>query len=237
MNLVSAGNFEPGENKLISTEISLKLRFAFQEKFIESQFFRTSLGSPYPVVEATITQGVPGVFSSKYRYTKLLASVSDYIPTPPLGAISYQAYTGRTFGTLPYTFLEIAPGNDLYYYNKYALNMMARYEFIHDRFAGINYEHNIGNGIFRLVPKLKIRQFYTIKALWGGLSEANRSANFVEGHTFQTLGGKTYVEVGTGVDNILKFFRVDFIWRLLPKADINYTTKNFGVFGSLRVNL
>lgn len=236
-NLVLAENFGAGLKRLTTTEFSLRLRFAFQEKFIESQFFRTSLGSPYPVVEATVTQGVSGILRSSYNYTKLLASVSDYIPTPPLGAISYQAYTGRTFGTLPYTFLDIAPGNEMYYYNKYAFNMMNRYEFVHDRFAGINYEHNIGNGIFRFVPKLKFRQFYTFKALWGGLSEANKKLNFVEGHNFQTLNNKAYLEVGTGVDNILRFLRIDFIWRLLPKSNINSSTEKFGIFGSMRLNL
>ena len=237
LNLVPAENFEKDLKRLTSTELSLRLRFAYQEKFIESQFFRTSLGSPYPVVEATVTQGISGILRSKYNYTKLLASVSDYIPTPPLGSVSFQAYAGRTFGTLPYTFLDIAPGNELYYYNKYAFNMMNRYEFVHDRFAGLNYEHNIGNGIFRLVPKLKFRQFYTIKALWGKLSDANRNLNFTQGHTFQTLDGKTYLEIGAGVDNILRFFRVDFIWRLLPKSNISTKTEKFGIFGSLRVNL
>jgi len=237
LNLVPAESFDEGLKRLTSTEFALKLRFAFQEKFIESQFFRTSLGSPYPIVEATVTQGLSGILRSKYNYTKLLASVSDYIPTPPLGAISYQAYTGRTFGTIPYTFLDIAAGNELYYYNKYAFNMMNRYEFVHDRFAGLNYEHNIGNGIFRLVPRLKFRQFYTIKTLWGQLSEANIALNFKDGHNFQTLNSKTYLEFGTGVDNILRFFRVDFIWRVLPKSNISTKTEKFGIFGSLRLNL
>ena len=115
--------------------------------------------------------------------------------------------------------------------------MMNRYEFVQDRFVGLNYEHNIGNGIFRLVPKLKFRQFYTVKALWGQLSEANKTLNVAEGHTFQTLDGNTYLEVGTGVDNILRFFRVDFIWRLLPKSNISTKTEKFGIFGSIRVNL
>ena len=114
--------------------------------------------------------------------------------------------------------------------------MMNRYEFVHDRFAGINYEHNIGNGIFRLAPKLKMRQFYTVKALWGSLTDANRKLNFKEGHNFHSLDGRTYLEVGTGVDNILRFLRVDFIWRLLPKSELKSTTKNFGIFGSVRFN-
>ena len=97
---------------------------------------------------------------------------------------------GKTFGTLPYTLLDIAPGNELYYYNKYAFNMMNRYEFIHDQYAGINFEHNIGNGIFRFFPKLKFRQFWTAKTLWGSLSDANKALNFKAGTYFSNIGWK-----------------------------------------------
>ncbi|RYY58632.1 MAG: carboxypeptidase-like regulatory domain-containing protein [Chitinophagaceae bacterium] len=221
---------------LTSFEVSLRLRFAYLEKFLENTFFRTSLGSPYPIGELYVSRGIAGVFKSSYNYTKLSASVSDYMKVPPFGSISYQVYGGRTFGTIPYVLLDIAPGNELHYYNKYAFNMMNRYEFIHDRYLGINWEHNIGNGIFRLFPKLKFRQFYTVKTLWGSLSDANRAYNFKQGNTFQSLDGKTYMEVGTGVDNILRVFRVDFIWRVLPtKLPEGSKTSSFGVFGSFRL--
>jgi hypothetical protein len=224
-----------GRSPMTTFEVSLRLRFAYLEKFLETNFFRTSLGSPYPIAELYISRGISGILKSNYNYTKLSGSISDYIKIPPLGNISFQLYGGKTFGTLPYVLLDIAPGNELYYYNKYAFNMMNRYEFIHDQFAGVNFEHNIGNGIFRLFPKLKFRQFWTVKTLWGSLSEANKALNFKEGNTFQTLDGKTYMEIGTGVDNILRVFRVDFIWRVLPNSLPNGTTKKFGVFGSFRL--
>lgn len=225
-----------GRAPLTAFEVSLKLRFAYLEKFLENTFFRTSLGSPYPIGELNIARGIAGVLKSNYSYTKLSASISDYIKIPPLGSISFQVYAGKTFGSpLPYVVLDIAPGNELYYYNKYAFNMMNRYEFIHDKYAGINFEHNIGNGIFRLFPKLKLRQLWTLKTLWGSLSEVNELYNFRKGTTFQTLDGKTYMEIGTGVDNIFHVFRIDFIWRVLPKLLPESTTKNFGIFGSFRL--
>lgn len=225
-----------GGTPLTTFEVSLRLRFAYLEKFLEGNFLRLSLGSRYPIGEFYITKGIAGVFNSSYNYTKISGSISDYIKVPPAGTLSFQVYAGKTFGTLPYVLLDIAPGNELYYYNKYAFNMMNRYEFIHDRFAGINFEHNIGNGIFRWTPKLKFRQFWTVKTLWGSLSDANRIYNFKQGNTFQTLNGKTYMEIGTGVDNILRVFRVDFIWRVLPEKLPAGKTKNFGVFGSFRLS-
>ena len=223
-----------GGSPLTNFEVSLRLRFAYLEKFLEATFLRTSLGSPYPIGEFYISRGIAGVFNSSYNYTKISGSVSDYIKIPPFGSISYQIYAGRTFGTLPYVLLDIAPGNELHYYNKYAFNMMNRFEFVHDKYLGLNVEHIIGNGIFRFFPKLKFRQFWTAKTLWGSLSEANRLYNFKQGNTFQTLNGNTYMELGTGVDNILRVFRIDFIWRVLP-SKLSESTKRFGVFGSFRL--
>jgi hypothetical protein len=220
---------------LTTFEVSLKLRFAYLEKFLENTFFRTSLGSPYPIAEVSVARGIAGVFKSNYKYTKLTGSLSDYVKIPPLGNMSFLIYGGKTFGTLPYVLLDIAPGNELYYYNKYAFNMMNRYEFIHDKYAGINFEHNVGNGIFRLIPKLKLRQLWTLKTLWGSLSDNNRAYNFKGGNTFQTLNGKTYMEVGTGVDNIFHVLRIDFVWRVLPESLPESNTKKFGIFGSFRL--
>ena len=236
-NLVPIDSFRStaSGNPLTTFEISLKLRFAWLERFLESHFYRTSLGSAYPIGEINISRGFSGVMKSSYQYTKLSASVSDNFKLPPFGNISWYIYGGKTFGTLPYTLLDIAPGNELYYYNKYAFNMMNRWEFIHDKYGGINLEHNIGNGIFRWFPKLRFRQFWTAKALWGSLTPANRALNFKQGYSFQTLDGNTYLELGTGVDNIFKVFRIDFVWRVLPATVPKEGDRSFGVFGSFRV--
>ncbi|MBK6992061.1 MAG: hypothetical protein IPH34_09615 [Chitinophagaceae bacterium] len=236
-NLVPLDSFRTisNSNPLTSFEVSLKLRFAYLERFLETTFYRTSLGSSYPIGEINITQGFSGILKSSYNYTKVNASISDYMNVPPFGNISWLVYGGKTFGILPYTLLDIAPGNELHYYNKYAFNMMNRWEFIHDQYAGINFEHNVGNGIFRLFPKLRFRQFWTAKALWGTLSEENKSLNFKTGHGFQSLDGNTYLELGTGIDNIFRVFRIDFVWRVFPSTLKKVNDKSFGIFGSFRV--
>jgi hypothetical protein len=220
-------------------EVSLKLRFAYLEKYLENNFFRTSLGSDYPITEFKISRGIPGVFSSAYQYTKLNVAVSDYKKISPLGSIYYNVYAGKVYGTLPYMLLVIAPGNEIYYYNSYAFNLMNRYEYIMDRYAGMQFEHNIGNGIFRLVPFnrfLKFRQFWNMKMIWGDMTEANKALNITNGYPFVDLDGKTYMEIGTGVDNIFRFFRLDLVWRILPTPKPEESYKNFGVFFSFRLS-
>ncbi|HEX8333760.1 MAG TPA: DUF5686 family protein [Segetibacter sp.] len=223
---------------LKSFETSLRLRYAYLEKFIESTFYRTSLGSTLPIVELKYTKGWSGVFRSSYNYSKLNASVSDYMQIAPYGNLYYSFFAGKVFGTLPYTLLEVHPGNEIYYYNKYAFNMMNRFEYISDKYSGFNVEHNIGNGLFRYIPltrKLKLRQFWSAKGVWGNLSEENKKLNFVGTQTFQSLNDKMYLELGTGVDNILKVLRLDFVWRVLPTPLPKEQNKRFGIFGSFRV--
>jgi hypothetical protein len=221
-----------------SFESSIRLRFAYLEKFVENTFYRTSLGSTFPIIEFKYTKGLSGLFNSNYDYSKISGGISNTRKIPPFGNIYFNLFGGKTFGTLPYMFLDVAPGNEIYYYNRYAFNMMNRYEFIHDQYTGFNIEHNIGNGIFRfigLTRKLKFRQFWTAKGLWGSLSQENQALNFVNGHPFKALNGKTYVEIGTGVDNILKVFRLDFVWRVLPQPRPEKSSQRFGVFGSFRL--
>jgi len=240
-NIPSKDSFvlKNGRDAMTSFETSLKIRFAYLEKFLENDFFRTSLGSPYPIGEIYLSKGFAGVLHSGYDYFKISGSVSDYIKIPPYGSFSFNVYAGRTFGTLPYVLLDIAPGNELYYYNSYAFNTMNRYEFIHDKYAGVNLDYNIGNGIFRFISltrKLKFRQFFTLKTLWGSLSEKNKAFNFKQGSGFQTLDGRTFMELGTGVDNILRVFRLDFVWRVLPRPLPEVKSERFGVFGSFRLS-
>ncbi len=224
-----------GGDPLTSFDVTLQIRYAFLEKFLESNFNRISLGSPYPITELNISKGIAGIFKSSYDYTKISGSISDYLKIAPYGSIYFSVYGGKTLGTLPYVLLDIHPGNELYYYNMFAFNMMNRYEFISDEYAGVNFEHNIGNGLFRFIPKLKFRQFWNAKVLWGSLSQSNLDMNFVPGHIFQALNGKSYVEVGTGIDNILKVLRLDFVWRLAP-TPLPEATRRFGVFGSFRLS-
>ncbi|GAA4301742.1 DUF5686 family protein [Compostibacter hankyongensis] len=221
-------------------QIQLSLRYAWREKFLEGSYYRVSLGSLYPIVQLDLAAGLKGVLNGQYNYRKIGLSISDQMPIPPLGSLYYNFFGGKIYGTLPYLFLEIHPGNELYYYDKYAFNMMNRYEFLSDHYAGFNLEHEIGGGIFNYLPgirKLKLRQFWTAKGVIGGLSAANRELNITHtGYPFRTLENHPYLELGTGVENILHFIRIDCVWRVAPRPQPGEPLqKRFGVFGSFRL--
>ncbi len=237
LNLPLKDNFPVSSGwSLTNFELALKLRFAYLEQYITGDFFRYSVGSKFPVIEVLFAKGFPGVLNSAYSYTKYSAAISDVLKVSPFGVLTYKAYAGKINGTLPFTLLENHSGNDLYYYNSGAFNLMYRFEYLSDAYAGVNIEHNIGSGLFRFIPitrKFKWRQFWNVKTVWGSLSDENKTLNNTTSF-FKTLDGKIYLEAGTGIDNIFKIVRIDFVWRVLPSPLPVKKVSRFGVFGSLQ---
>lgn len=225
-------------NTVRSTELGLDLRFAYQEEFVEGNYYRSSLGTKYPVLRMFIGKGIPHFLGSDYNFVRLRFNVNDEVKIPAMGSLYYNVFAGRTFGTLPYPLLEIHPGNEFYYYNGRAFNMMYRYEYLSDRYVGFITEHSLGSLFFKYIPyvkKMKIRTFWNAKGVYGNLTSENTSLNLNKGYSFLTLANSPYLELGTGLENIFKVIRVDAVWRVLPKHTTNDSAiRKFGVFGSIK---
>lgn len=97
------------------------------------------------------------------------------------------------------------------------------------------------------MQKLKWRLVAQANVLYGGLSDKNK-ALLIEENTMpdgsKTLPvgfldpGKPYVELGYGVENIFKFFRIDFAHRLTYlDHDIGTKVRKFGVLFSAQLTL
>ena len=124
--------------------------------------------------------------------------------------------------------LQLHPGNEVYLYNKNGFNLMNRFEYYSDSYAGFQVEHNFEKKLINLIPllrKTKIRQFWTLKGVWGSMISSNRVFNRTELGPYQlrSLRDHAYLEYGTGFDNIFRFFRIDFVWRKAPPYPANYS--------------
>lgn len=233
--------------QIINTDLQYRIRYAPGEKKIVSNRKPIRFKGSKPIYELRINEGLKGLFGSKYSYTKVHAAINQKIRIPNFGILNYNAYAGKIYGdSLPFMMLELHPGNEVYLYNKNGFNLMNRFEYYSDSYAGFQIEHNFEKKLINLIPflrKTNIRQFWTFKGVVGSMTASNRKYNKTELGPYQlrSLKDHFYLEYGTGFENIFRFFRIDFVWRHAPPYPANYAPsriqpiQNFGVFGSLRV--
>lgn len=209
-------------SSFITTEISLNTRYAYNERFVMGEFERISLGTEYPVINFTATLGVKNIFGSQFNYQKLELNIDHWFNTYPIGYGTYIIDAGKIFGRLPYPLLKLHEGNQTYFFDEYAFNLMNYYEFVSDQWASITYTHYFDGFFLNKIPlfrRLKWREIAWGKALVGFLRNENYSVMTFPQTLYtldrqQDLGHlKPYVEAGVGVENILKFIRVDAIKR------------------------
>lgn len=207
---------------------ALKTRLAWNEIWIRSDFSRTTLSCPYPRVGLDLTYGVKGTFKNDFNYLKsVLWSQYDFY-IAPLGYSDLYLSVGKIWGKVPYPLLKIHEGNGTYFYDKYAFSCMNYYEFASDVWATLMWEHHFRGfflGKIPLLKKLKWREVVTYKVLWGTLSNKNNGAGpnseavllFPAG---MSKVGKPYMEFGVGIENIFRIFRVDAVWRLTHREQV-----------------
>lgn len=246
--LPSRSTFKDGNNlQIINFDLMYRIRYAPGEKKIITNRKTVRFKGSKPIYELRLSQGIDGLMGSTYNYTKLHIAVSQKIRIPDFGVITYNGYAGKIYGdSLPFMLLELHPGNEVYVYNKNGFNLMNRFEYYSDTYAGFQFEHNIEKKLINLIPalrKTKIRQFWTIKGVWGKMNTSNRIFNKTElgPYHLRSLREHMYLEYGTGFENIFRFFRIDFVWRQAPPHQANYSptkiqpVQHFGIFGSFRL--
>ena len=217
-----------------TSEISLFTRFAYKEKYIEGEFNRVSLGSKYPILELQATFGLKGVLDGGYDYTKLEVALSDKINVGILGHTKYKLTAGKYFGTLPYPLLEIHKGNETYFYDQQAFNLMNFFEFISDEYATALITHHFDGFFLNKIPlmrKLKWREVVSLRAVAGDLDNRHRGEMVLPVNVFKL--DHPYTEVAVGIENIFKILRFDAMWRLnyLDHPDI----AKFGIRGAFEI--
>ena len=231
---------------IVTSEIKLITRFAWDEKYIEGTFARTSTGTKYPVIQVEYTPGLKGVLQSDYTYQKLYINIDDRIRMTPFGYLNYVIEAGKIFGTAPYPLMFLHPGNETYIYDWASYNLMNYYEFASDEFAAISLFHHFDGFFLNKIPlmrKLRWREVLIAKALYGVVQNSNRNILLFP-NTLHSLDAGPYYEVGAGIENIFRIFRIDAFWRLSYidrnyKDQFNLTTGRtlpvFGIRGSVQV--
>lgn len=225
------------KNEVMSSELGLMLRYAPNEKFYEGSTYRTPMLTKYPIIEFRYTAGIKGPTMGEYNYHNIQLKAKKVFFLPPFGYSEFIVEGGRIFGQVPYTLLTTHRANQTYAYQLESYNLMNFLEFVSDKYASINYQHNFQGVFFGRIPlinKLKWREVVTFKGLWGSLDDQNLPDKTNELLRFpvdengqvltNTLERKPYIETSVGIGNIFKVLRVDYV-RRLNYADLPNVSK------------
>jgi len=236
-NVNNAPNIVPD---LATSEVALHLRYAPHEQLVQGKIYRITIPSKYPIYNVDYTAGISGLFGGQYNYQRLHARFDKRFYLSQLGYTDLTVEGGYIFGQLPYPLLTIHRANQTYSYQLDSYNLMNFLEFVSDHYASFHIDHCFNGFIFNKVPllkRLKLREYISFKALYGGIRDENNPALHPGLLQFPTAGdgtpltyalGKTpYTEGSIGVGNILKFFRVDLVERFNYLDNPN--TTRFGI--------
>ena len=205
------------------TALELRFRYARNEKFYQTRNLRIPITFDALIFNASHIMAKKDFLGSNYNYHRTDIGMQKRFWLSAFGYIDLIAKAGKVWTKVPWPLLILPNANLTYTIQPESYTNMNALEFINDEYASwdITYYMN-GNLLNRLpiIKKLKWREVFCFRGLWGHLTDKNNPANgrseglyrFPE-HTY-TMGNTPYMEASVGIENIFKFLRVDYVWRL-----------------------
>ncbi len=222
------GSQSPVQDHFNETFLTFETRFAKNETYIMDGNERITLGTKrIPVVSLKYQYGMRGVLNGDFNYHRFTLRAYQTFRLGTLGRSNYTLMMGYTPSNVPAPLLFPHLGNETFFFNRTAFNMMNYFEFVSDRYVSLQFNHNFEGFLFNRIPlirQLKWRLVGTANVLWGSQREENRElmregkplvSRYLDQFPFDSLDPqKPYVEVGYGIDNIFKIIRVQAFHRL-----------------------
>lgn len=216
-------------------EATVDFRFSYREKLIDDEFMRIYLTSDYPILHLGFVAGQAHYLNHVDHYTKIHASLKHNINFGQT-LFNYAMEGGMIFGCIPFTLLEIPRGNETYGYYLYDFNMLNYLEFAHDKYMHLYAEYHLNGFVFNRLPlfrQLGLREVLSAKTMIGSLSDKQYEGIQMPASLTGVEGA--YLELGAGLENILRLIRVEAIWRVTPGSVLN--VPEFGIRAKVSLNL
>lgn len=212
------------------TEMEFRLRFAPGEKFYQTRNHRIPITFDAPVFTLSHVVARKGLMGTDYNYNRTDFGFQKRVWFSAYGYTDIILKAGKIWDKVPFPLLMIPNANLSYtiQYESYAL--MNAMEFLNDQYLSWDVTYFVNGALLNRIPlikELRWREVLSFRGLYGDLSDKNNPAYsdglylFPEGS--YKMENKPYMEVGVGVENIFRFLRFDYVWRLtyrdLPDVD------------------
>ncbi len=202
---------------------NVTLRYAPGEKFYQTRSFRIPINQDAPVFTLSHTFMPRGFLGGDYTINKTEAGIQKRFWFSAFGYTDIIVRAGKIWSTVPYPELMLPNANLSYTIQPESFALMNAMEFVNDQYLSWDVTYWINGAILNRIPllkKLKMREVVSFRGLWGKLTDKNDPAQHPELYQFPTnadclkMGKRPCMEVGVGLDNILTFLRVDYVWRI-----------------------
>lgn len=205
------------------TTFQIQLRYAPGETFYQGRSFRFPINMDAPIFTLSHTFGPAHLLGSKFTINRTEASIIKRFWFSAWGYTDIYLKGGHIWSQTPYPQLLIPNANLSYTIQPESFSLMNAMEFVNDSYASWDITYWANGAIFNYIPlfkKLKLREAFTFRGLWGHLSKKNNPEynpglfRFPSIANTRQMSNTPYMEVAVGLDNILTVLRVDYVWRL-----------------------
>ena len=201
-----------------TTELGLTLRYAPGETFVNTKQRRVPVSLDAPTFTLSHTVGLKGVLGGEYNFNLTEASIRKRF-----------WFAGAQWNTVPFPLLNLPMANLSYItQNNESFNLINNMEFLNDRYASLALSYDMNGKLFNRIPlikKLKWREMFRIRGMWGTLTDKNnpyKSGNpdlflfpMRDGMpTSHIMSNTPYVEASVGIYNIFKLLHIEYVRRL-----------------------
>ncbi|MGL5894387.1 MAG: DUF5686 family protein, partial [Bacteroidales bacterium] len=214
-------------SSLRATELGLRLRFAPDERFYQRRYGRFYTTKNNPVLTLSHRTGIKDLLGGDYSYNITDFSVYQRIRASGFGYFDLLLKAGKQWDEVPFPYLVTPQANPSYLYVNETFDLMGVSEFITDQYLSWQLDYHMGGLIFNTLPfnrYLKLREVVGFKGFAGSLSDKNDPRENSKQMLFPkqpngdpmaySMRGMPYMEASIGIDNILRFIRIDYVWRL-----------------------
>jgi hypothetical protein len=204
------------------SSLKLQLRYAHNEKFVQMASTRHNINREGFIFMLSHEFGPKGFLGSKYTVNVTEAMIQKRFSFSAFGYMDILIKGGKIWNQVQFPALFWQNANTSYTTKTETYSLLNPMELAMDEYASWDMTYFLNGLILNRIPlikKLKLREIVSFKGFAGHLTRKNNPLYNDNLYRFPSLGtmamGNTpYMEIGVGLDNILTFLRIDYIWRL-----------------------